>query len=120
MWEIVLSVVEDEDVLVDLDNEEVEQAPSASSELSIVLEDDLVSVEVVAEVLEDVTDEATGEVAEEMEELTVDLVDVVSQLELEPVLVLEAGDSLAVGVSVSVALKNVFCAGSLGRCTSPP
>lgn len=54
------------------------------------------------------------------DDLIVEEVDDVSQLELEPVLVVEAVDSVDVDDSVVVALENVFWAGNLGNCMSLP
>ncbi len=123
-----LLIVGDEDVLLDLDDEEVEQTLSASSELPVVLDDDdeaeEVTVELTAELAEEVIDEVSEEVIEDADEVADDLiveeVDVVSQLELEPVLVVEAVDSVEVDDSVVVALENVFWAGNLGNCMSFP
>lgn len=59
-----LLVVGDEDVLVDLDDEEVEQTLSASSELPVVLDDDDEAEEVTAELTAELAEKVIDEVSE--------------------------------------------------------
>lgn len=147
-WD-VLSVVED-DVVVDLDDEEVEQALSASLEVLTSLSDDVEaddvevddveaddveSVELVVDAAEDVEEDVIEDVVEDFNELieeivvkvletaeasTVDKDDIVSQLELEVVSETGPEDSVEVIGSVTVVLENDLWAGIMGICIFPP